>query len=152
MRYAIETTPNLTVFQQPVSDLVLENNQVTGVVLAMGLTLRSKTVVITAETFLAGQIHIGMNQQSGGRAGDPASNDLAKSLRDKPFRIARLKTGTPPRIDSRSVDLASLPEQPGAKAPIIHETDWILTPCPQPSQAAPAFSDAPNTAFGHIRL
>ena len=103
MRYAIETTPNLTVFQQPVSDLVLENNQVTGVVLAMGLTLRSKTVVITAGTFLAGQIHIGMNQQSGGRAGDPASNDLAKSLRDKPFRIARLKTGTPPRIDSRSV-------------------------------------------------
>ena len=113
MRYAIETTLNLTVFQQPVSDLVLENNQVTGVVLAMGLTLRSKTVVITAGTFLAGQIHIGMNQQSGGRAGDPASNDLAKSLRDKPFRIARLKTGTPPRIDSRSVDLASLPEQPG---------------------------------------
>ena len=73
----------------------------------------SKTVVITAGTFLAGQIHIGMNQQPGGRAGDPASNDLANSLRDRPFRIARLKTGTPPRIDSRSVDFTILQEQPG---------------------------------------
>ena len=113
MRHAIETVHNLTIFQQPVSDLIIDKNQVVGVVLAMGLKLRSKTVVITAGTFLAGQIHIGMNQQSGGRAGDPASNELAKSLRNQPFRIARLKTGTPPRIDSRSVDLQSLPEQPG---------------------------------------
>ena len=113
MRHAIETVRNLTIFQQPVSDLIIDKNQVVGVVLAMGLKLRSKTVVITAGTFLSGQIHIGMNQQSGGRAGDPASNELAKSLRDQPFRIARLKTGTPPRIDSRSVDLKSLPEQPG---------------------------------------
>ena len=113
MRHAIETVQNLTIFQQPVSDLIIDKNRVVGVVLAMGLKLRSKTVVITAGTFLAGQIHIGMNQQSGGRAGDPASNELAKSLRNQPFRIARLKTGTPPRIDSRSVDLQSLPEQPG---------------------------------------
>ena len=113
MRHTIETTPHLTIFQQPVSDLTIEYDRVTGVVLAMGLELKAKTVVITAGTFLAGQIHIGMNQQSGGRAGDPASNDLSKSLRDLPFRIARLKTGTPPRIDLRSVDLDSLPKQPG---------------------------------------
>ncbi len=113
MRYALENTPNLTIFQQPVSDLLIDNDQVTGVVLGIGLKLHSNTVVITAGTFLGGQIHIGMNQQSGGRAGDPASNDLANSLRDRSFRIARLKTGTPPRIDSRSVDYKNLQEQPG---------------------------------------
>ncbi|HAN80495.1 MAG TPA: tRNA uridine-5-carboxymethylaminomethyl(34) synthesis enzyme MnmG [Gammaproteobacteria bacterium] len=113
MRHSIETTPNLTVFQQPVCDLIIEQNRVEGVVLAMGLKLRSKSVVVTAGTFLAGQMHIGKNQQSGGRAGDPASNDLASSLRDKSFRTSRLKTGTPPRIDFRSVELDLLPKQPG---------------------------------------
>ena len=113
MREAIETTPNLTVFQQPVSDLIIDQDRVAGVILAMGLKLKSKTVVVTAGTFLAGQLHIGKNQQSGGRAGDPASNDLAKSLRNKSFRTSRLKTGTPPRIDSRSVELDLLPGQPG---------------------------------------
>jgi tRNA uridine 5-carboxymethylaminomethyl modification enzyme len=113
MRVAIEKTPHLTIFQQPVSDLIIENGRATGVVLEMGLKLNGKTVVITAGTFLAGQLHIGMKQQSGGRAGDPASIELSKSLRDLPFRIARLKTGTPPRIDRRSVDLDSLPEQLG---------------------------------------
>ncbi len=113
MRHSIETTPNLTVFQQPVCDLIIEQDQVEGVVLAMGLKLRSKSVVVTAGTFLAGQMHIGKNQQSGGRAGDPASNDLARSLRDKSFRTSRLKTGTPPRIDFRSVELDLLPKQPG---------------------------------------
>ena len=113
MRYALENTSNLTIFQQSVSDLLIDNDKVTGVVLGMGLKLQSKTVVITAGTFLAGQIHIGMNQQPGGRAGDPASNELANSLRDRPFRIARLKTGTPPRIDSRSVNYRNLQEQPG---------------------------------------
>ncbi len=113
MREAIETTPNLTVFQQPVSDLIIDQDRVEGVILAMGLKLKSKTVVVTAGTFLAGQLHIGKNQQSGGRAGDPASNDLAKSLRNKSFRTSRLKTGTPPRIDSRSVELDLLPGQPG---------------------------------------
>ena len=113
MRNAIETIPNLKIFQQPVCDLIVKQDRVEGVVLAMGLKLRSKTVVVTAGTFLAGQMHIGQNQQSGGRAGDPASNELAKSLRNKSFRVSRLKTGTPPRIDSRSVDLERLPEQPG---------------------------------------
>lgn len=113
MRSVIETTENLYVFQQPVNDLIIENDQVTGVRLAMGITLRSKTVVLTAGTFLAGQIHIGMNQQSGGRAGDPAADQLSASLHQYPFRMGRLKTGTPPRIDRRSVNLAALPEQPG---------------------------------------
>ena len=113
MRNAIETIPNLTVFQQPVCDLIVEQDRVAGVVLAMGLKLRSKTVVVTAGTFLAGQIHIGQNQQPGGRAGDPASNDLANSLRNRSFRVDRLKTGTPPRIDSRSVRLELLPKQIG---------------------------------------
>ena len=115
MRNLVELTPHLTIFQQPVSDLVIKNENVVGVVLAMGLTLHSKTVVVTAGTFLAGQMHVGTNQQSGGRAGDPASNDLAKSLRDLPFRVGRLKTGTPPRLDGRTIDLKSLPEQPGDK-------------------------------------
>ncbi len=113
MRNTIETTPNLKIFQQPVCDLIVKKDRVEGVVLAMGLKLRSKTVVVTAGTFLAGQMHIGQNQQSGGRAGDPASNDLAKSLRNRSFRISRLKTGTPPRIDSRSVNLERLSQQPG---------------------------------------
>ncbi len=113
MRHSIETTPNLKIFQQPVCDLIIEQDRVEGVILAMGLKLRSKSVVVTAGTFLAGQMHIGKNQQSGGRAGDPAANDLAKSLRNKSFRISRLKTGTPPRIDFRSVELNLLPKQPG---------------------------------------
>lgn len=113
MRSRLENTENLTIFQQPVTDLMIENHQVTGVKLAMGLCLSSKTVVLTAGTFLAGQIHIGMQQQSGGRAGDPASDQLAAALKQYPFRISRLKTGTPPRIDSRTVDLGQLTIQPG---------------------------------------
>ena len=113
MRSRLENTENLTIFQQPVTDLMIENHQVTGVKLAMGLCLSSKTVVLTAGTFLAGQIHIGMQQQSGGRAGDPASDQLAAALKQYPFRISRLKTGTPPRIDLRTVDLGQLTIQPG---------------------------------------
>lgn len=113
MRTAIENTPNLSVFQQPVTDLLIQNGIVEGVILAMGITLRAKTVVLTAGTFLAGQIHIGMNQQSGGRAGDPASDALSKALHQHPFRMGRLKTGTPPRIDARSVNLEALAKQPG---------------------------------------
>ena len=113
MRSILEATENLTIFQQPVDDLIIENDQVTGVKLAMGLCLSAKTVVLTAGTFLAGQIHIGMQQQSGGRAGDPASDQLATALKAYPFRMSRLKTGTPPRIDSRSVDLDQLAAQPG---------------------------------------
>ena len=113
MRQVLDSTPNLTIFQQSVSEIVIDQNHVRGVILSIGLTLKAETVVITAGTFLAGRIHVGMNQHSGGRAGDPASDDLAKSLHNLPFRIARLKTGTPPRLDARTIDLESLPKQPG---------------------------------------
>ena len=113
MRTAIENTPNLTVFQQPVTDLIIENDVCLGVRLAMGLALYGTCVVLTAGTFLAGQIHIGLNQQPGGRAGDPPADKLSQSLRNYPFKIGRLKTGTPPRIDRRTVNLSTLPIQYG---------------------------------------
>lgn len=113
MRSVIENTPHLTVFQQPVTDLVIQNNQCTGVRLAMGLELRSRCVVLTAGTFLAGQIHIGLNQQPGGRAGDPPADLLSRALKQYDFEIGRLKTGTPPRIDKRSINLDNLNIQYG---------------------------------------
>ena len=97
VRNYLENQKNLTIFQQPCDDLIIENDQVVGVSTQMGLKFKAKTVVLTVGTFLAGQIHIGLNNYQGGRAGDPASKKLAKRLRDMPFRIDRLKTGTPPR-------------------------------------------------------
>lgn len=113
MRSVIENTSHLTVFQQPVTDLVIQNDQCTGVRLAMGLELRSRCVVLTAGTFLAGQIHIGLNQQPGGRAGDPPADLLSQALKQYDFEIGRLKTGTPPRIDKRSINLDNLNIQYG---------------------------------------
>ena len=113
MRSVIENTPHLTIFQQPVTDLVIQNDQCTGVHLAMGLELRSRCVVLTAGTFLAGQIHIGLNQQPGGRAGDPPADLLSQALKKYDFEIGRLKTGTPPRIDKRSIKLDNLNIQYG---------------------------------------
>lgn len=113
MRSVIENTSHLTVFQQPVTDLVIQNDQCTGVRLAMGLELRSRCVVLTAGTFLAGQIHIGPNQQPGGRAGDPSADLLSQALKQYDFEIGRLKTGTPPRIDKRSINLDNLNIQYG---------------------------------------
>jgi len=113
VRNKLENQENLTIFQQPCDDLILENNVVVGVSTQMGLKFKGKTVVLTVGTFLAGQIHIGLNNYQGGRAGDPSSVNLAKSLRDMPFRIDRLKTGTPPRLDARSLDFSVMQEQPG---------------------------------------
>ncbi len=113
VRSFLENQPNLTIFQQPCDDLILENDQVVGVSTQMGLKFKAKSVVLTVGTFLAGQIHIGLNNYQGGRAGDPASVNLAKKLRDMPFRIDRLKTGTPPRLDARSLDFSVMEEQPG---------------------------------------
>ena len=113
MRSVIEDTPHLIIFQQPVTDLVIQNDQCTGVRLAMGLELRSRCVVLTAGTFLAGQIHIGLNQQPGGRAGDPPADLLSQALKKYDFEIGRLKTGTPPRIDKRSINLDNLNIQYG---------------------------------------
>lgn len=115
IRVALENQPNLSIFQQAVDDLIIENDQVVGVVTQMGLKFKCKTVVLTVGTFLGGLIHIGESNHSGGRAGDPPSIALAQRLRDLPFRVGRLKTGTPPRIDTRSIDYSELQEQPGDK-------------------------------------
>jgi len=113
IRVALETQPNLSIFQQAVDDLIVENDQVIGVVTQMGLKFKCKTAVLTVGTFLGGLIHIGESNHSGGRAGDPPSIALSKRLRELPFRVDRLKTGTPPRIDTRSIDYSELQEQPG---------------------------------------
>ena len=113
IRNKLENQPNLTIFQQAVDDLIIYGNQVTGAITQMGLRFSAKTVVVTAGTFLAGKVHIGLQNHSAGRAGDPPSESLASKLRDLPFRVGRLKTGTPPRIDARSVDFTHLAEQWG---------------------------------------
>ncbi len=111
IRYFLETQPNLTLFQQEVSDLRLEGERVAGVVTQAGIEFEARAVVLTVGTFLAGKIHIGLQSHAGGRAGDPPSNRLAARLRELPFRVGRLKTGTPPRIDGRSIDYSGMSEQ-----------------------------------------
>ena len=113
IRRAVETQSNLRVFQQGVDDLLLAGGCIAGVVTQMGLRIRSPVVVLTTGTFLGGKIHVGEGNHSGGRAGDPPSISLAHRLREMPFRSGRLKTGTPPRIDRRSIDFAKLQVQPG---------------------------------------
>ncbi|MBV7300610.1 tRNA uridine-5-carboxymethylaminomethyl(34) synthesis enzyme MnmG [Enterovibrio paralichthyis] len=113
VREALENQPNLMLFQQAVTDLIVEQDQVTGVVTEMGLKFRARAVVLTVGTFLGGKIHIGLENYAGGRAGDPPSIALADRLRELPFRVDRLKTGTPPRIDARTVDFSVMEEQHG---------------------------------------
>ncbi len=113
VRQKLEHQENLSLFQQSVADLIIENNRVVGVITQMQQQFRADAVILTVGTFLGGIIHVGLNQQSGGRAGDAASNKLSERLRELPFQVGRLKTGTPPRIDGRSVDFSSLTEQPG---------------------------------------
>ncbi|MDO1530342.1 tRNA uridine-5-carboxymethylaminomethyl(34) synthesis enzyme MnmG [Fulvimonas sp. R45] len=113
IRRIVESQPDLELFQQAVDDLILEGGRVAGVVTQMGLAFRARSVVLTAGTFLAGRIHIGPSQYAGGRAGDPPATTLAERLRALPLAAERLKTGTPPRIDRRSIDFTGLEEQPG---------------------------------------
>jgi len=113
VRRALERQPNLWLFQQTVSDLIVENHRVTGVVTQMGLRFRARCVVLTAGTFLGGVIHIGETNYEGGRAGDSPANALARRLRELDFRVGRLKTGTPPRLDGRTLDYRVMAEQPG---------------------------------------
>jgi tRNA uridine 5-carboxymethylaminomethyl modification enzyme len=113
IRLMVETQPNLVLFQQAVDDLILVDGRVAGVRTQMGLDFHAPAVVLTAGTFLAGKIHIGSAQYAGGRAGDPPASALAAKLRELPVAADRLKTGTPPRIDSRSIDFSVLEEQPG---------------------------------------
>ncbi len=112
-RNVLEHQPHLWLFQQAVDDLLVEGERVTGVVTQMGLEFSAPTVVLTVGTFLGGKIHIGLKNYSGGRAGDPPSIALAQRLRELPLSVDRLKTGTPPRIDKRSIDFSVLEEQPG---------------------------------------
>ena len=113
VREVVENQENLALFQQSADDLIIENGRVTGVVTQMGLKFKAKTVVLTTGTFLGGIIHIGMENFQGGRAGDPPSNALASRLREMPFTVDRLKTGTPARLDARTIDFSKLEAQPG---------------------------------------
>ena len=113
IRMTLESQDKLEIFQQAAADLVIEQGAVTGVVTEAGIAFRASTVVLTAGTFLAGKVHIGLQSHTAGRAGEPSATALAENLRNLPFRIDRLKTGTPPRIDSRSVDYRNLAEQWG---------------------------------------
>ncbi|MGM8225213.1 tRNA uridine-5-carboxymethylaminomethyl(34) synthesis enzyme MnmG [Cellvibrio sp. ARAG 10.3] len=113
VRHMLENQPNLWIFQQAADDLIVENDQVRGVVTQMGLKFHASSVVLTAGTFLGGLIHIGLQNHSGGRAGDPPSIALSKRLRELPLRVDRLKTGTPPRIDARTVNFDGLEKQWG---------------------------------------
>jgi len=115
IREILENQPNLSIFQQAVDDLIIEGDQVSGIVTQMGLKFFAPTVILSTGTFLGGKIHIGLDNHSGGRAGDPPSITLAERLRELPFNVDRLKTGTPPRIDARSVDFSDLEEQWGDK-------------------------------------
>ena len=113
IRGMLENQPNLTLFQQAAGDLIVEQDTVRGVVTETGIRFLGETVVLCTGTFLGGVIHIGLDSSRGGRAGDPPSNRLAERLRALPFRVDRLKTGTPPRLDARSLDFSRLEEQPG---------------------------------------
>jgi len=115
IRDILENQPNLSIFQQAVDDLIIEGEKVVGVKTQMGLNFYGASVVITAGTFLAGKVHVGLENYAAGRAGDPPAQQLAERFRALPFRVERLKTGTPPRIDARSVDFSGLQEQWGDK-------------------------------------
>lgn len=119
-RTTLENQPNLDIFQQEVVDILIENNRACGAVTKMGLTFKARSVILTAGTFLAGKIHIGLDNYEGGRAGDPAATTLAQRLRDLNLRVDRLKTGTPPRLDARTINFDVLAKQHGdAQLPVM---------------------------------
>ena len=113
IRHMLQNQPRLTLFQQPVDDILIEGDRVVGVVTQMGLILKAKSIILTVGTFLGGKIHVGLTQAAGGRAGDPPSVFLAQKLRELGLPVGRLKTGTPPRIDGRSLDYSQMVIQPG---------------------------------------
>ncbi|RPA57913.1 tRNA uridine-5-carboxymethylaminomethyl(34) synthesis enzyme MnmG [Shewanella frigidimarina] len=113
IQHILQNQPNLRIFQQAVDDLVVENDKVIGVVTQMGLAFEAPAIVLTTGTFLSGKIHIGMQNYSGGRAGDPPAIALANRLRELNIRVGRLKTGTPPRIDANTIDFTQMTEQKG---------------------------------------
>jgi tRNA uridine 5-carboxymethylaminomethyl modification enzyme len=119
IRLMLESEPNLSLFQQEVADLAIEGGRVTGVITVTGITFAARAVVLTVGTFLGGRIHVGLDQYSGGRSGDPASERLAARLRELPLRVGRLKTGTPPRLDGRTIDFSVMVPQPGDEPPPV---------------------------------
>lgn len=132
IREALQKQDNLTLFQQAVEDVLLEGEHVVGVRTQIGLILRARAIVLTVGTFLGGKIHIGMNQYAGGRAGDPPALALAQCLRELELPVGRLKTGTPPRIDGRSLDYSQMTIQPGdTPVPVF---SYLGTPADHPKQ------------------
>jgi tRNA uridine 5-carboxymethylaminomethyl modification enzyme len=132
IRQIVENQANLVLFQQSCDDLIIKNNRVCGVVTQMGLKFHANAVVLTVGTFLGGTIHIGLENYKGGRAGDPPSNALSKKLRGLPFRVERLKTGTPARLDRRTLDLSVMEAQPGdSPVPVFSFMDKA---CDHPQQ------------------
>ncbi len=120
IRRIVENQPGLSLLQQSVDDLVMEGDRVAGVVTGLGIEIRARAVVLTTGTFLGGQIHVGLANSSGGRAGDPPALALARRLRELPFRVDRLKTGTPPRLDAKSLDFSVMEVQEGDEpAPVM---------------------------------
>ena len=134
IRPLLEGADNLHLFQQPVDDLLIEGERITGVVTQAGLRFHAPCVVLTAGTFLAGKIHVGESGYQGGRAGEPPANNLAQRLRDLPFRTGRLKTGTPPRIDGRTIDYSRLTGQPGDEPMPVFS--FMGTPAQHPRQVS----------------
>ncbi len=134
IRSVLENQPHLEIFQQAVDDLIVEGERVVGVVTQMGLHFHAPAVVLTVGTFLGGRIHIGLTNCEGGRAGDPPANTLAQRLRELPFQVERLKTGTPPRIDARSIDFSKLEAQPGDRPTPCFS--FIGTPADHPRQVS----------------
>ena len=120
VRRVVENQPGLSLLQQSVDDLIMEGDRVAGVVTGLGIEIRARAVVLTTGTFLGGRIHVGLANDSGGRAGDPPALALARRLRELPFRVDRLKTGTPPRLDAKSLDFSVMEVQPGDEpAPVM---------------------------------
>ena len=113
VRRIVERQPGLSLLQQPVDNLIIEGDRAAGVVTGLGIEIRAAAVVLTAGTFLAGRMHVGLAEAAGGRAGDPPALALARRLRELPFRVERLKTGTPPRLDAKSLDFSVMETQPG---------------------------------------
>lgn len=149
IRQMLETQPNLLIFQQAVDDILIENDRVTGVVTQMGLKVKARTVILTAGTFLAGKIHIGLQNYEGGRAGDPPAKTLASRLRELPLRINRLKTGTPPRIDGRTVDFSVMEQQHGdTPTPVF---SFMGTSAEHPPQTCCYITHTNEQTHEHIR-
>jgi len=149
VRNTLENQENLTIFQQPCDDLILENDRVVGVSTQMGLKFKAKSVVLTVGTFLSGLIHIGLNNYQGGRAGDPASINLAAKMRDMPFRMDRLKTGTPPRLDARSLDFSVMEEQAGdTPSPVF---SFMGSQADHPEQVSCYITHTNEETHQHIR-